>query len=354
MSVVSLTVQTPRLKINLLDTGGEGQPVLFIHGNISTGEFYAPTLLSLPPTVRGLAPDLRGFGATEPKPIDATRGVRDFADDLHALVEQMHLTGSANDGHRLILVGWSVGGAVALQYAIDHPDEVAGILLEAPMSPFGFGGTRDAAGTPCYPDYAGAGAGTASPAFVAAMRAGDRTSDTDNSPRRVINQFLFKPPFRVGDELEDALVAEMLKTRTGDDHYPGDGAGSANWPGVSPGRCGMNNAISPRYTNLSGFAKLKGGPKVLWVRGDADQIVSDTSVFDFGFLGKLGVVPGWPGEEAYPPQPMVGQMRALLDRYRENGNSYEEVVLSDCGHSPHLEKPQEFHRLLLRFCDDCR
>ena len=43
---------------------------------------------------------------------------------------------------------------------------LATLTLLAPMSPFGFGGTRDAEGTPCYADFAGSGGGTAAPDFV--------------------------------------------------------------------------------------------------------------------------------------------------------------------------------------------
>jgi len=46
-------------------------------------------------------------------------------------------------------------------------------------------------------------------------------------------------------------------------------------------------------------------PPIIWIRGDADAIVSDTSQFDLAYLGKLGFVPGWLGEQACPPQPMV-------------------------------------------------
>jgi len=81
---------------------------------------------------------------------------------------------------------------------------------------------------------------------------------------------------------------------------------------------------------------------VLWVRGDADQIVSDTSLVDLGHLGALGAIPGWPGPDVFPAQPMVGQMRAVLDRYRAAGGRYTERVLPGCGHSPHLERPAEF------------
>ncbi len=42
-----------------------------------------------------------------------------------------------------------------------------------------------------------------------------------------------------------------------------------------------------------------------------------------------GTVPGWPGVEVCPPQPMVAQQRAVLDRYAAAGGTVEEVVLDD-------------------------
>jgi pimeloyl-ACP methyl ester carboxylesterase len=122
---------------------------------------------------------------------------------------------------------------------------------------------------------------------------------------------------------------------------------SENWPTVAPGTRGINNAMAPNYCNLEAFGEIKSGPPVLWIRGVDDQIVSDTSFFDFGFLGQVGAVPGWPGADVYPPQPMVSQTRRVLDAYAANGGEYEEVVLANCGHSPHLEKPEEFVAALL-------
>ena len=92
-------------------------------------------------------------------------------------------------------------------------------------------------------------------------------------------------------------------------------------------------------------------PPVLWLHGADDQIVSDTSLFDLGFLGQLGAVPAWPGVEVYPPQPMKTQVRALLDNYKRNGGQYREVMLADCGHSPHIEKQAEVLRLFTEFVD---
>jgi pimeloyl-ACP methyl ester carboxylesterase len=107
----------------------------------------------------------------------------------------------------------------------------------------------------------------------------------------------------------------------------------------------VNNAISPKYCDVSAFVHVQPQPDVLWIHGDADQIVSDASLVDLGHLGALGAVPGWPGPEVFPAQPMVTQMRALLDRYRVAGGRCTEAVLN-CGHSPHLERPAEFRSLV--------
>ena len=84
-------------------------------------------------------------------------------------------------------------------------------------------------------------------------------------------------------------------------------------------------------------------------RGADDQIVSDTSLFEFGFLGQLGAVPGWPGAEVYPPQPMITQIHTVMNNYAANGGEYSEVVLPDCGHSPHIEKQDEVFGLFDAF-----
>ncbi len=341
------TVETPRLATHLLEGGPEsGIPVLFLHGNVSSSVFFEDTLAALPDRFRGLAPDLRGFGGSEAKPLDATRGLRDFSEDLEALVGALAL-----DERGFHLVGWSVGGTIAMQYAIDRPERVASLAMIDPMSPYGFGGTKDVAGTPCWPDYAGSGGGTANPEYVKRLARGDRSEEDSSSPRNVMNAFYFKPPFRPAPEREEVYLSSMLSTKVGEENYPGDTTASRNWPNVAPGARGMNNAISPRYCDLRAFARIDPRPDVLWIRGADDAIVSDTSFLDFGYLGQLDLVPGWPGEGVYPPQPMVSQMRAVLDEYAAAGGTYREEVIPDCGHSPHIERPETFRRLLFDFLE---
>ncbi|MBO0770909.1 MAG: alpha/beta hydrolase [Actinobacteria bacterium] len=345
--VTGTLITTSRLRTHVLQAGPADAPALvLVHGNVSAARFFAEIMPLLAGRCRCLAPDLRGFGESEPAPVDARRGIRDFADDLHAVLTE---TGLVPSGQRVHLLGWSLGGGVAMQYAIDHPGAVASIVLESPMSPFGFGGTRDEAGAPCWPDFAGSGGGTANPELVRRIAAGDRSADDPASPRQVLTSLYVRPPASFPPALEDDLVDAMLAMATGDDHYPGDVVASPNWPGAAPGERGVNNAISPRFCDLSGFAAAADRPDVLWIRGDSDQIVSDASLVDLGNLGALGAVPGWPGPDVFPAQPMVGQLRAVLDRYRAAGGRYTEHVLAGCGHSPHLERPSEFADLVTGF-----
>jgi pimeloyl-ACP methyl ester carboxylesterase len=342
--VRSQLVPTSRLAVHCLIAGpDDAPPVVLVHGNISTGRFFDALVESLATRYYVIAPDMRGFGGTDPKPIDATRGLRDFSDDIHELLAELGVDRPVH------LLGWSVGGGVVLQFAIDHPDQVASLVLEAPMSPFGFGGTRDLQGTPCFPDFAGSGGGTANPEFVRLMREGDRSSAAPVSPRSVLKGFVIHPGNPVDAAREEEYLGELLKTRIGDDHYPGDLQTSPNWPGVAPGARGMNNAISPKYVDLSALPTIARKPPILWIRGADDVIVSDASLFDFGNLGRLGAVPGWPGMDVCPPQPMIGQMRALLDAYAGRGGRYEELVFADCVHSPHLERPAQFLAALDKF-----
>lgn len=332
--ITSRTVPTSRLTVHLLEVADRtGPPVIFVHGNLSSSAFWWATMLALPDTYRPIAVDLRGFGDTDPLPIDATRGLRDHADDLAATLAALDLT-SAH------LVGWSMGGGVVLQYLRDHPSAVRTLTLVNPVSPYGYGGTRGATGDLIDPSGVGSGAGAANPEFVQRLRDGDRSADSPLSPRQILRTFYVKPPFIPADE--DALVDSILTSRLGDDHYPGDAAPTEAWPNVAPGTHGVLNSMSPNHFRLDDLHQTDPKPPILWLRGADDQIVSDTSMFDLAHLGQLGAIPGWPGPETHPPQPMITQTRAVLDEYASGGGTYEEIVFADCGHSPHLEKPAEF------------
>ncbi len=331
--VTTAMVETSRLRQHVYFTGpADGVPVIFLHGNFSAALYWEETMLALPSGFRGIAPDLRGYGWTEDKLIDATRGLRDWSEDVLALMDALAI-------ERAHVVGWSMGGGIVYQLLTDAPQRFLTATLIAPVSPYGFGGTKDVQGTPCYDDFAGSGGGVVNPEFVRRIEAQDRSAEDPNSPRNVINAFYYKAPFRAARE-EDFLTASLAE-KVGPQKYPGDAVPSPNWPHVAPGIWGPVNAWSPKYLLAEVPRLITATPKVpiLWVRGDSDLIVSDMSMFDFGALGKLGFVPGWPGDEVYPPQPMVAQTRAVLEQY----GPFEERVLSNCAHSPHIEQAEAFN-----------
>lgn len=337
--ITARRVTTPRLTVNVLTTAaGSGEPVVFVHGNVSSSLFWQQAMLGLPAGYRPVAVDLRGFGDTDPLPVDATGGVADYREDLGALVDALELG-------RCHVVGWSLGGGVVLDYLRHHPDRVTGVTLVNPVSPYGFGGTRGEDGRLCDPSGAGTGGAAANPEFVRRLSDGDRSDDSQASPRQVLLGTYVRPPF-VPEHL-DMFVESMLSTRTGDDHYPGTSTTTDAWPGIAPGDRGVLNTIAPTRFRIDDLPGIDPKPPVHWIRGSDDMIVSDTSAFDLAYLGSLGVLPDWPGAEVAPPQPMVTQTRAALRRYQQAGGRFTETAIDQTGHSPHIEKPEEFRTALL-------
>src|SRR6185369_15944242 len=155
---IPMKVQARGITHNVHVWGPEdGTPVLLIHGNCSSGAYWEPfvrALLAGGGSWRVVAPDLRGYGDTDPAPVDSTRGLRDLSDDVAAVLPLVFPADV-----KPIVAGHSMGGGVAMHLTVDHPTAVAGLLLEAPVSPYGFGGTRDLAGTPTTDDFAGTGGG---------------------------------------------------------------------------------------------------------------------------------------------------------------------------------------------------
>jgi pimeloyl-ACP methyl ester carboxylesterase len=183
------------------------------------------------------------------------------------------------------------------------------------------------------------------PEVIKRIAEGDRSLESPFSPRAALRALVFKPPFV--PEREEDLLSAMLTVHLGEQDYPGDSVPSPNWPYVAPGVWGSVNALAPKH--LGDINRLyKAEPKLdlLWVRGSHDLAVCDSAAACPGTLGAAGLIPNWPGSEVYPPQPMLGQIRAALEKYAAAGGSYREVVIEDTAHVPFIEKPEEFNAVL--------
>ena len=336
--VTAQTVTTDRLTTRVLFSGPEnGIPVLFIHGNFSSATWWEETMLALPSKYRAIASDQRGLGESDPEvKINAQNGMGDFVGDALALMDELGYD-------KFHLIGVSLGGLVAWWMMAEAPDRLLSVTLAGPGSPFGFGGTKDAHGTPTYDDFAGSGGGLANPVLYQGLVEGNRSLDSPFSPRSALRLLVWGPPFI--PEREEAYLDAMFQVQLGEFGIPGDKESSPNWPYVAPGKWGHLNAMSPRYVGnlveriLAAEAKLE----VLWIYGTNDIAISNSAVSDPGSWGPTGRVPGFPGVEEYPNQPMMDQIRMLLDNYSEHGGSYEEVAIKGAGHVPFMSHPEEFN-----------
>ena len=107
--------------INLYyETHGSGRPLVLLHGGLGSGEMFGPVLPLLAERHQVVAVDLQGHGRTAD--IDRPIDMRLMAGDVAALIDHLRL--DTPD-----LVGYSLGGGVALQTAAKYPDKIRRLVL---------------------------------------------------------------------------------------------------------------------------------------------------------------------------------------------------------------------------------
>jgi pimeloyl-ACP methyl ester carboxylesterase len=107
--------------INLYyETHGSGRPLILLHGGLGSGEMFGPILPILAAARQVIAPDLQGHGRTAD--IDRPLDIRLMADDIAALIDHLGLD-------RPDVMGYSLGGGVAFQTAVRHPERVGRLVV---------------------------------------------------------------------------------------------------------------------------------------------------------------------------------------------------------------------------------
>lgn len=332
--IKSISVQTARQKTRVLAAGKPSDsPVLLLHGNTSSGIIWKEVLEHLSNTFYCIAPDLRGYGESDKNQIiNSEEGVLNWVYDIEALADHFEF-------EKFHLAGHSLGGWICWGVLSEMPERIKSVTLMAPGPPYGFGGTTDEAGTPVNEDFSGTGAGAANQKFLELLKKGEKEiSDPMFSPRAVMNRMFWKEGFKPAREEE--ILDALLSVHTGEKQYPGDSEKSEFWPGFKPGKFGPANAISPKNNRelLSRILRHSKLPPLLWIHGKDDDIVSDTSLSDPAYQGVLGFRDGWPGDEIYPPQPMIRQIQFLMDKISKVNTHNQIEWIDDCGHTPFLEK----------------
>lgn len=102
------------------EDSGEGEPLVLLHGGVGAGEMFEPLLPALAAGRRAIVVHLQGHGRTTD--IDRPLRFELMADDIDALMDHLGL-------ERADVMGYSLGGGVALQVAIRHPARVRRLVL---------------------------------------------------------------------------------------------------------------------------------------------------------------------------------------------------------------------------------
>jgi pimeloyl-ACP methyl ester carboxylesterase len=101
---------------------GRGKPLVLLHGGVGASEMFAPILTALASGRQDIAVDLQAHGRTAD--IDRPLRFELMADDIAALVKHLGL-------QKVDVLGFSLGGGVALRTAIQHPEVVGRLVLVA-------------------------------------------------------------------------------------------------------------------------------------------------------------------------------------------------------------------------------
>jgi len=280
-------LDTPRLRIHYEEAGQGPEVFVLVHGNFASWRWWKLVLEGVRPGSRAVAMDLRGCGDTAGGPADDAQsgyGIPPLAEDLAALVDGLGLEGFHLAGH-------SLGGAVALEYALRHQSRVHSLLLVAPPPPGGLAAMRE---------------GTSSSARLL------RTVDPDHSA-----------------SMSALRSAYGLHRSLGTNRY----------------------MLRRALREMMPSASLK--PEVAEaLLADAARMSSDAVVGFLQALHRWNVEAELPGLRA-PTVILWGALdvllpRAGLEKMARLLPGGELVVWPDTGHSPQLEQPRRFAALLIR------
>jgi len=108
------------------DSGGDGRPVVFIHGNSSSSRTWGAVLASpLLAQHRLITLDLPGHGRSAPAASAEVYSMPGYAGVVQSLVKELGL-------ESVTLVGWSLGGHIALEASADLPGLAGLVIFGAP------------------------------------------------------------------------------------------------------------------------------------------------------------------------------------------------------------------------------
>lgn len=106
--------------LNYFTERGSGPPLLLVHGLMVTGEMFEPVIEHFATRHRVIVPDLRGHGRS--RGLGPPYTAAQLASDLSRLLDHLGIDSTA-------MLGYSQGGAIAQQLALDHPKRCSRLVL---------------------------------------------------------------------------------------------------------------------------------------------------------------------------------------------------------------------------------
>ncbi|MFM5981527.1 MAG: alpha/beta fold hydrolase [Sphaerospermopsis kisseleviana] len=100
---------------------GQGFPILGLHGHPGSGRSLSVFTHHLSKRFQTIAPDLRGYGKSR---CNINFDMQDHLDDLEALLDRFQI-------EKCLVLGWSLGGILAMELALRLPQRVTGMILIA-------------------------------------------------------------------------------------------------------------------------------------------------------------------------------------------------------------------------------
>ena len=112
-----------------VETAGKGTPILLVHGWTMSGRFWRHQMTGLSDRFLAVTMDLRAHGNSQRTFEGHTMGC--CSEDIHAVITALNL-------EKVVLVGWSLAGPVALEYWRRFGDKALSALALVEMTPFPF------------------------------------------------------------------------------------------------------------------------------------------------------------------------------------------------------------------------
>ncbi|WP_449394597.1 alpha/beta fold hydrolase [Devosia riboflavina] len=121
---MSVPSKSDRVSVNgveiYYEIHGEGSPLVMLHGGVNPADFFGAPLAAMAEDHQVIAIHMRGHGFSS----DAATpwSTEQMADDVDAVLNELGF-------EQVDVMGWSLGGGVALQTAIRHPDRVGKLIV---------------------------------------------------------------------------------------------------------------------------------------------------------------------------------------------------------------------------------